>query len=128
MKKIFTVLCAALLLCSCTDDKARKTAEDFLSSYLMLDYENAVSYCDDSVAATVRVASENWQALDTTLLNSIKAAAAGTRFEISSVDLESEKGKAFVKYLLYPMGSEQGSEMHMTLTKDGGKWLVSGLE
>jgi hypothetical protein len=128
MKKLFAVLCAAMLLCSCTDDKAQKAAEGFLSSYLTLDYENAVTFCDDAVAATVRAASENWQALDTTLLKSIKEAAAETRYEITSVDMESEKGKAFVKYLLYPMGSEQGSEMNMTLTKDGGKWLVSGLE
>lgn len=128
MKKIFAVLCVAMLLCACTDDKAQQAAEGFLASYLMLDYENALTYCNDAVAATVRTASENWQALDTTLLNSVKEAAAGTRFEIVSVDTETEKGKASVKYLLYPMGSEQGSEMNMSLTKEGGKWLVSGLE
>ncbi len=128
MKKIFAALCLAMLLCACTDDKAQQTAEGFLNSYLMLDYENALTYCNDAVAATVRAASDNWQALDTTLLNSVKEAAAGTRFEIVSVDTETEKGKASVKYLLYPMGSEQGSEMNMSLTKEGGKWLVSGLE
>lgn len=128
MKKIFAALCVAILICSCTDDKAQQTAEGFLASYLMLDYENALTYCNDAVAATVRAASDNWQALDTTLLNSVKEAAAGTRFEIVSVDTETEKGKASVKYLLYPMGSEQGSEMNMSLTKEGGKWLVSGLE
>ena len=128
MKKIFAALCVAILICSCTDDKAQQTAEGFLTSYLVLDYENALTYCNDAVAATVRAASDNWQALDTTLLKSMKEAATSTRFEILSVDTESEKGKASVKYLLYPMGSEQGSEMNMSLTKEGGKWLVSGLE
>jgi len=128
MKKIFAALCVTLLVCACTDDKAQQTAEGFLESYLMLDYENAVTYCNDAVAAAVRAASDNWQALDSTLLNSVKEAAAGTRFEILSVDTESEKGKASVKYLLYPMGSDQGSEMSMSLTKEGGKWFVSGLE
>ena len=128
MKKIFAVLCLVILAVSCTDDKAQQTAEGFLQSYLTQDYENALTYCNDAVAAAVRAASDNWQALDTTLLKSIKEASAGTRFEILSVDTESEKGKASVKYLLYPMGSEQGSEMSMSLTKDGGKWLVSGLE
>lgn len=127
MKKLFAVLCVAILFCSCTDDKAQKTAEAFLTSYLMMDYENAVTYCDSTVAAALRTASDNWQALDTTLLKSVKEAAAGTAYAIQSVDMETEKDKAFVKYLLYPMGTEQGQEMNMTLEKRGGKWLVSGL-
>jgi len=128
MKKIFAVLCTAFLICACTDDKAQKAAEGFLASYLMMDYDNAVTYCDDAVAKAVTRSSESWQALDTTLLKSIKEAASGTRFEITSVDDESVKDKAFVSYLLYPMGSERGQEMKMTLTRTGGKWLVSGLE
>ena len=128
MKKILAVLCVAFLLCACTDDKAQKAAEGFLTSYLMMDYDNAVTYCDDAVAKAIVKSSENWQALDTTLLKSIKEAASSTRFEITSVDNESVKDKAFVNYLLYPMGSDRGQEMKMTLTKTGGKWLVSGLE
>lgn len=79
------------------------------------------------MTASLRIATEDWQSLDTTLLARIKDAAAATRFEITSVDDESEKGRAYVKYLLYPMGSEIGQEMNMTLTKEGGKWLVSAL-
>lgn len=127
MKKISVILCAALLLCACTDDKAGKAAEGFLTSYLTMDYDAAAAYCDSSVSANLRIATEDWQSLDTTLLARIKDAAAATRFEITSVDDESEKGRAYVKYLLYPMGSEVGQEMNMTLTKEGGKWLVSAL-
>ena len=94
MKKIFAVLCTAFLICACTDDKAQKAAEGFLASYLMMDYDNAVTYCDDAVAKAVTRSSESWQALDTTLLKSIKEAASGTRFEITSVDDESVKDKA----------------------------------
>lgn len=128
MKKIFAVLCAVMLICSCTDDKAQKTAESFLTSYLMMDYDSAVAYCDSTVAASLRLASDNWQALDTTLLKSIKDAAGSTTFSITEVDTESQKDKAFVNYLLFPLGGEQGLEMKMTLEKRGGKWLVSGLE
>jgi hypothetical protein len=128
MKKIFAVLCAALLLCCCTDDKAQKTAEGFLTSYLMMDYDNAVAYCDSNVTASLRLASDNWQALDTTLLKSIREAAGSTTFSITEVDTESQKDKAFVKYMLFPLGGEQGLEMKMTLEKRGGKWLVCGLE
>ena len=128
MKKLLVVLCLAVMFCACTDDKAQKTAESFLTSYLMMDYESAVAYCDSTVASALRTASDNWQALDTTLLKSIKEAAASTTYAIQSVDLETEKDKAFVKYLLYPMGVEQGQEMNMTLTKNGGKWVITGLE
>ncbi|MBR5735453.1 MAG: hypothetical protein IKX60_01465 [Bacteroidales bacterium] len=128
MKKAFIVLCAAILVCSCTDDKAEQAAEGFLSSYFQMDYDSAVAYCDSTVARNLRIASDNWQALDTTLLGMIKEAAANTRYEITSVDKESEKDKAFVKYLLYPMDSDKGQEMSMTLVKKGGKWLISSLE
>lgn len=127
MKKISVILCAALLLCACTDDKAGKAAEGFLTSYLAMDYDGAAAFCDSSVAAGLRIATDDWQSLDTTLLARIKDAAAATRFEITSVDDETEKGRAYVKYLLYPMGSERGQEMNMTLTREGGKWLVSAL-
>lgn len=127
MKKILFVLCAAALLCSCTDDKAQKTAEGFLTGYLAMDYDTAVTFCDEAMAANLLKATEGWQALDTLLLARMKDAASKTRFEIASVDDETEKGTAHVRYLLYPMGSEHGHEMNMTLKKDGGKWLVSAL-
>jgi len=120
-------MCAAALFCSCTGNKAGKAAESFLTNYLSMDYDGAAALCDSTVAANLRVASENWQALDTTLLVKIQDAAAATRYEITSVDDETEKGKAYVKYLLFPMGSERGQEMSMTLTKEKGKWLVSSL-
>ena len=127
MKKIIVVLCAAVLLCSCKDNKAEVAAEGFLTSYLAMDYESAAAYCDSMVANHLLRATDGWQALDTTLLAKIKDAAASTRFEITSVDDDTEKGKAKVKYLLYPMGSKKGHEMNMTLTKENGKWLVSSL-
>jgi len=127
MKKIIVVLFAAVLLCSCKDNKAEVTAEGFLTSYLAMDYEGAAVYCDSLVANHLRRSTNGWQALDTTLRAKIKEAASTTRFEITSVDDETEKGKAHIKYLLYPMGNEKGHEMNMTLTKENGKWLVSGL-
>ena len=127
MKKILLVLCAAVLLCSCTDNKAQQAAEGFLTSYLTMDYDGIAAFCDSDVAAKLSDATENLQALDTALLAKMKEASAKTRFEIISVDDETEKGKAFVKYMLYPMGSDQGQEMNLTLTKEDGKWLVSAL-
>lgn len=127
MKKLLFLLCAAALICSCTDNKAQQTAEGFLTSYLNMDYEGLAAYCDSDVAQAMNAATEGWQELDSTLLAKMKEASSSTRFEITSVDQETEKGKAYITYMLYPMGSEQGRQMSLILTKDGGKWLVSGL-
>ena len=127
MKKIIVVLCVAVLLCSCKDNKAEVAAEGFLTSYLAMDYEGASAYCDSLVSNHLRRTTDGWQALDTTLLAKIKDAAAATRFEITSIDDETEKDKAHVQYLLYPVGSEKGHVMNMTLIKRNGKWLVSSL-
>lgn len=127
MKKLLFLLCAAALICSCTDNKAQQTAEGFLTSYLNMDYEGIAEYCDSNVAEALSVATQDWEALDSALLARMKEASSSTRFEITSVDRETEKGKAYIKYMLYPMGSEQGRQMSLILTKDGGKWLVSGL-
>ncbi|MBO4657009.1 MAG: hypothetical protein J5639_04475 [Bacteroidales bacterium] len=131
MKKILFVLCAAALLCSCApkgSGKAQQAAESFLTGYLSMDMEGIDAYCDSLVLSNLNRATEGWQNLDTALLAKMKEAAAKTRFEIVSVeDDETEKGKAHVKYMLYPMGNDHGQEMSLTLTKEGGKWLVSSL-
>lgn len=116
-----------MLICACTGNKAEQAAEGFLKSYLSMDYDAAVGYCSDNVGSSLRAASDNLQSLDTALVAKIKDAAAGTSYKIVSIDNETEKDKAYVTYQLFPMGSEQGQDMTMTLTKEGGKWLVSAL-
>ena len=129
MKKILFFLCAAALLCSCADkhsSRAQQTAESFLNCYLSLDYDNINAYCDSSVMRVMNASSRNLDNIDSTLYARMKEAAAGTRYEIISVDEETEKGKAHVKYMLYPSTGKE-REMSLTLTKDGYKWLVSSL-
>jgi len=127
MKKIFFFLCAASLLCSCAGNKAEQTAESFLTNYLNMDYDAAAAYCDSTVAFSLRIASEGWQELDSALLVKIREASSSTRYEIVEVDDQSVKNEAHVSYLLYPMNSENGVEMSMTLVKEKGRWLVRSL-
>lgn len=131
MKKILIVLCAAVLVCSCTNrnssSKAQQTAEQFLTSYLSMNYEGIEAYCDSLMLSVLDRSTRSLERLDTALQAKMKDAAAQTRFEVTSVDEETEKGKARVTYMLYPMGSEKGHEMHLTLSKEGNKWIVSSL-
>jgi hypothetical protein len=130
MKKILIVLCAAALVCSCTNrnsSKAQETAENFLTSYLTMNYEGIEAYCDSLMLSVLDRSTRSLERLDTALQAKMKDAAAQTRFEVTSVDEETEKGKARVTYMLYPMGSEKGHEMHLTLSKEGNKWIVSSL-
>ncbi|MBR5671450.1 MAG: hypothetical protein IKX11_06290 [Bacteroidales bacterium] len=130
MKKILIVLCAAALVCSCTNrnsSKAQQTAENFLTSYLTMNYEGIEAYCDSLMLSVLDRSTRSLERLDTALQAKMKDAAAQTRFEVTSVDEETEKGKAHVTYMLYPVGSEKGQEMSLTLAKQGNKWVVTNL-
>ena len=128
MKKILSIIFAAALLAGCTGNKAEDAAEAFISNYLKMDYDKAASYCDENVASNLLQAGEGVNSLDSVMLAKVRDAAANTTFEIVAVDTKSDKDKAFVQYKIFPVYRQEGQQMQMTLTRQGGKWLVSALE
>ena len=130
MKNIFSALLALLFLTACerTEDRVEALSETFLNAYYTADYQRAAEVCTPAFAAQVSKGAEMQERIPAEVMQKMKEAVSQTSFNIVSVDVDKEAGKALVCYELQVPGLEKPVPKRLRLQLEGRTAQVDGIE
>ena len=130
MKRLVTVLLAALVLGACQSPETRvqNVAETFLNAYYTADYEAAAACCTPELAERINRMAGELEGVPAQTAQRIKEALAGTSFKIVSVELDEDAASAVVHYELSVPDIERPVPKALTLQLEGRTALVDGIQ
>jgi hypothetical protein len=130
MKRLVTVLLAALVLGACQSPETRvqNVAETFLNAYYTADYEAAAVCCIPELGERISRMAEEMEGVPAQTVQKIKEALARTSFEIVSVELDEDAASALVRYELSVPDIEKPVPKSLTLQLEGRTALVDGIQ
>ena len=133
MNKIVTCLLTALCLlaltaCDRTPKRVTEAAEAFLTAYYTADYAKAAESCTPALAAQVAKGAHAQAAVPDEVAEKMKEAVSQTSFNIVSVAVDKEAGKADVHYELTVPGLEKPVPKTLSLQLEGRTALVDRIE
>ncbi len=128
--KALCILLAALVVASCVsrEEKARKTAEGFLSSYFRAEYREAMQFCTPSFASLLETAVEDCGNLPEPVRASIASSLEKTKFRIVPADNVFLENKAVFEIEISSEDLPTPLIKRLILIDEGEGFLVYALE
>ena len=114
--------------CDQTRERVETLSETFLNAYYTADYQRASEVCTPAFAAQVSKGAEMQDNIPAEVLQKMKEAVSRTSFNIVSVDVDKEAGKALVCYELQVPGLEKPVPKRLRLQLEGRTAQVDGIE
>ena len=132
MKKLATLALTfvmVLMVTSCGNKTAviEKTVTDFLDAYFKVEYARAAEYCTDDLKADIIRSMENMESLEAGVKEMIVQSTSQAKVEIISVDTESGKDAAIVRYKVILPHFPNGMEYTTSLVKINKGWKINSL-
>ena len=118
----------ALAACQRTENRVAAVAETFLNAYYTADYRQASEVCTPAFAAQVSKGAGMEDRISAEVLQKIKEAVSRTSFNIVSIEVDKEAGKALVRYELLVPGLEKPVPKKLRLQLEGRTAQVDGIE
>ena len=132
IRALSALLCLSCLItlaaCQRTENRVTAVAETFLNAYYTADYQRASEVCTPTFAAQVSKDAEMGNRIPAELAQKIKEAVSRTSFNIVSVAVDKEAGKALVRYELLVPGLEKPVPKKLRLQLEGRTAQVDGIE
>lgn len=132
MKKglIYFIVLSAVILTDCTsrEESARRTAEDFLTSYYGADFSSARDYCTASFAALLDTAVSGFNDLPELIRANMAASAEKTECRITSIDAESFEDRIIVEFEISSEELTGTLKKKLLLAEEDGEFLVDSID
>lgn len=132
-RKVFklgvAVIASLAMLQGCSNYKADikvKTAE-FLTAYFNGEYEQASTFCTDSLSSEITKMISGFESLDPTIQEMVKKQASGFTTEIVSIERSKNRDTVIVNYKLTMPFIPQGIDNSLFFVSQEKEWKVARL-
>lgn len=130
MRKLLTIILLvgiASLLSSCSknENKAKASAETFLSLYFQTNYESASALCTQELGKELLESMKNIESLEPSIKEKIIEQTSKIKTEIVTIE-ELGRDSLMVNYKVTLPSFPNGIDNKMVLVKRDKEWLVAG--
>lgn len=130
MRKLLTIILLvgiASLLSSCSknENKAKASAETFLSLYFQTNYESASALCTQELGKELLESMKNIESLESSIKEKIIEQTSKIKTEIVTIE-ELGRDSLMVNYKVILPSFPNGIDNKMVLVKRDKEWLVAG--
>ena len=130
MRKLLTIILLvgiASLLSSCSknENKAKASAETFLSLYFQTNYESASALCTQELGKELLESMKNIESLESSIKEKIIEQTSKIKTEIVTIE-ELGRDSLMVNYKVTLPSFPNGIDNKMVLVKREKEWLVAG--
>lgn len=130
MRKLLTIILLvgiASLLSSCSknENKAKASAETFLSLYFQTNYESASALCTQELGKELLESMKNIESLESSIKEKIIEQTSKIKTEIVTIE-ELGRDSLMVNYKVILPSFPNGIDNKMVLVKREKEWLVAG--
>lgn len=130
MRKLLTIILLvgiASLLSSCSknENKAKASAETFLSLYFQTNYESASALCTQELGKELLESMKNIESLEPSIKEKIIEQTSKIKTEIVTIE-ELGRDSLMVNYKVILPSFPNGIDNKMVLVKRDKEWLVAG--
>lgn len=132
-RKVFklgvAVIASLAMLQGCSNYKAEikvKTSE-FLAAYFNGEYEQASTFCTDSLSSEITKMISGFESLDPTIQEMVKKQASGFTTEIVSIERSKNRDTVIVNYKLTMPFIPQGIDNSLFFVSQEKEWKVARL-
>ncbi len=130
MRKLLTIILLvgiASLLSSCSknENKAKASAETFLSLYFQTNYESASALCTQELGKELLESMKNIESLEPSIKEKIIEQTSKIKTEIVTIE-ELGRDSLMVNYKVTLPSFPNGIDNKMVLVKREKEWLVAG--
>lgn len=123
------VIASLAMLQGCSNYKAEikvKTSE-FLTAYFNGEYEQASTFCTDSLSSEITKMISGFESLDPTIQEMVKKQASGFTTEIVSIEKSKNRDTVIVNYKLTMPFIPQGIDNSLFFVSQEKEWKVARL-
>ena len=127
---LWAMLSVSLLFVSCTNNEkdCKTLSQDFLDAYFQNEYQQAMSFCDEALSAELEKALKQFECLDSTVQEDLKAKSAEVTTEILEVKiLKENKNYCIVKYNVLIPEVKGAVTNSLILEKKDNEWKITAL-
>lgn len=130
MRKLFTIILlvgttSLLSSCSNNENKAKASAETFLSLYFQTNYESASALCTQELGKELLESMKNIESLEPSIKEKIIEQTSKIKTEIVTIE-ELGRDSLMVNYKVTLPSFPNGIDNKMVLVKREKEWLVAG--